>query len=140
LGRAMAAQGKHEAAASSAEHALRLSPGDALVGGTALHTIVFARFTAARYPEAVAAAHAMIERYPEYFPAHYVLIAALGMIGDGDAAAKAITRLVRMKPDFSMAWLFANMPWAGEIGARLTEGWRKAGVPEIAMADTTARR
>ncbi len=130
LARALAAQGHHQAASESAAHAIRLSPGDPLVGGVASHTIVFAHFAAERYAEAIASAKAMIERYPEYFPAHYVLIAALGTTGDATAAAEAISRLRGLKPDFSMAWLLKSMPWTGEIGARLIGGWRQAGVPE----------
>ena len=130
LGQALAAQGKHDAAAESAKHALRLSPGDALVGGRAAHTIVFARFAAARYAEAIALARPMIERYPEFLPFRYVLIAALGMEGDAEAAAQALADLLRVKPDFSMVWLHENMPWAGDIGGRLLEGWRKVGLPE----------
>jgi hypothetical protein len=38
--------------------------------------------------------------------------------------------LLRVQPDFSLAWVREIMPWAGEIGERLLEGWRKAGVPE----------
>jgi hypothetical protein len=81
-------------------------------------------------PKSVASARAMIERYPEYFPAHYVMIAALAIAGDVTAAAEALGILLRLKPDLSMAWLYENMPWTGDIGARLLEGWRKAGVPD----------
>ena len=38
--------------------------------------------------------------------------------------------LLRLQPDFSLALASEVMPWAGEIGERLLEGWRKAGVPE----------
>jgi adenylate cyclase len=130
LGQALAAQGAHDPAIASAEHALRLSPGDPLVGGQASHVIVFARFAAHRYADSVSAARAMLERYPEYLPAHYVLITALAMAGDTDAAAVALATLLKLKPDFSMTWLRENMPWRGEIAGRLIEGWRKAGLPE----------
>jgi TolB-like protein/class 3 adenylate cyclase/tetratricopeptide (TPR) repeat protein len=131
LGQALAAQGKHEAAVASAERALRLSPGDPLVGGQASHTVVFARFAARQYADSIAAARAMIERYPEYLPAHFVLIAALATANDMVAATEAVTAVIKLKPDFSMAWLRENMPWGGEIGARLLEGWQRAGVPEV---------
>jgi TolB-like protein len=129
LGQVFAAQGAHEAAVATAKRALRLSPGDALVGGQASHAIVFTHFAAGRYAESVAAARAMTERYPEYLAAHYVLIAALAMGGEPTAAAEALRTLLRLKPDFSMAWLLENMPWAGDIGERLLDGWRRAGVP-----------
>ena len=46
LGHALAAQGAHEEAIKSAEHALRLSPSDPRVGAQASHVLVFARFAA----------------------------------------------------------------------------------------------
>jgi hypothetical protein len=46
------------------------------------------------------------------------------------AAAEALATLLCLRPDFSMAWASEHMPWAGEIGERLLEGWRKSGVPE----------
>jgi adenylate cyclase len=130
LGHALAAQGSHTAAIASAENAMRLSPGDALIGGWASHVIVFARFVARQYAEAIAAARAMLERYPEYLPAHYVLIASLATVGEAAAAAEAVAVALRLKPDLSMQWFKENMPWSGDIGTRLVEGWRRAGVPE----------
>jgi TolB-like protein/class 3 adenylate cyclase len=130
LGHALAGQGFSEAAIASAEYAIRLSPGDALIGGQASHVIVFARFAAGQYADSIAAARAMLERYPEYLPAHYVLIAALATIGEAGAAADAVAVALRLKPDLSMKWFQENMPWVGEIGTRLTAGWRRAGVPE----------
>jgi adenylate cyclase len=92
--------------------------------------MAFARFAAGRYEDSVAAAREMIERYPEYLAAHYVLIAAAAMQGEREAAGEALAALLRVQPDFSLAWASEVMPWAGEIGERLLEGWRRAGVPE----------
>jgi adenylate cyclase len=129
LGHALAAQGAQEEAIKSAEHALRLSPGDPRVGAQASHVLVFARFAAGDYAESAALAQEMIARYPEYLPAHYVLVAANAMKGDLKAASEALVTPLRLRPEFSLAWLQENMPWTGEISQRLIEGWRRAGVP-----------
>jgi adenylate cyclase len=131
LGWLLAVRGANEEAIESAERALRLSPSDPRVGARASHVIVFARFSARQYSDCVASAREMIERHPEYLPARYVLIAAAAMDGNFAAATEALAALLRLQPDFSLAWLAEVMPWTGEIGDRLLEGWRKAGVPEV---------
>jgi TolB-like protein/class 3 adenylate cyclase/cytochrome c-type biogenesis protein CcmH/NrfG len=129
LGHALAAQGVHEEAIQSAEHALRLSPSDARVGAQASHVLVFARFAARDYAESAALAQAMLARYPEYLPAHYVLVAANAMNGDLKAASEALATLLRLRPQFSLAGVCEIMPWTGEISERLVQGWHLAGVP-----------
>jgi tetratricopeptide (TPR) repeat protein len=130
LGHVLAVRGANEEAIESAERARRLSPSDPRVGAQASHVIAFARFSARQYAECVASARETIERYPEYFPARYVLITAAAMNGDVDTAEDALAALLRLQPDFSLTWLAEVMPWTGEIGERLLEGWRKARVPE----------
>ncbi|MBV8591727.1 MAG: tetratricopeptide repeat protein, partial [Acetobacteraceae bacterium] len=130
LGYALAAQGKYEEAIGNAERALRLSPGNSLPEAQATHVIVFARFGTREYVASETAAREMLERYPEYLPAYYVLIAASAMQGKVDAAAIALADVLRLQPELSLAWFQKNMPWVGEIGERLFQGWRKAGVPE----------
>jgi adenylate cyclase len=130
LGWLLAVRGANEEAIESAERARRLSPSDPRVGARASHVIVFAHFSARRYSDCVASAREMIERYPEYLPARYVLIAAAAMDGNFAAATEALAALLRLQPDFSLAWLAEVMPWTGEIGDRLLEGWHRAGVPE----------
>ena len=107
----------------------RAQPKRAL-GAHAAHVIAFARFSARQYSDCVASAREAIERYPGLLPARYVLITAAAMSGDVAAAAEALADLLRLQPDFSLAWLAEVMPWTGEIADRLLEGWRKAGVPK----------
>ena len=90
--------------------------------------MVFARFAAREYGQSVTLARAMLARYPEYLAAHYVLVAATAMQGDTEAASEALAAMLRLRPDFSLAWVSENMPWTGEVRDRLLEGWRKAGV------------
>jgi tetratricopeptide (TPR) repeat protein len=130
LGWPLAIRGADEEALRSAEHALRLSPGDPLVGAQASYAMAMAHFIAGRYLDCVASARTTIGRYSEYVPAHYVLIAALAMQGEMAATAEALATVLQLRPDFSIAWLDKNMPWTGDIRVRLLEGWRRAGVPE----------
>jgi adenylate cyclase len=130
LGYALAGQGKYEEAIGSAERALRLSPGNSFAEAQAAHVIVFARFGIGEYVASETAAREMLERYPEYLPAYYVLIPASALQGKLDAATIALADVLRLQPDLSLAWFHKNMPWVGEIGERLFQGWRAAGVPE----------
>ena len=130
LGHVLAVRGANEEAVESAERALRLSPSDRRVGARAAHVIAFARFSARQYSDCVASAREVIERYPELLPARYVLITAAAMSEDVAVAVEALADLLRLQPDFSLAWLAEVMPWTGEIADRLLEGWRRAGVPE----------
>jgi adenylate cyclase len=130
LGYALAAQGKYEEAIGNAERASRLSPGNSLAEAQAAHVIVFARFGIGEYAASETAARDMLERYPEYLPAYYVLIPASVLQGKLDTATMALSDVLRLQPDLSLAWFRQNMPWVGEIGERLFQGWRAAGVPE----------
>ena len=130
IGLPLAAQGAHEEAIRSAEHARRLSPNDRLIGGYALHATLGAHFAAGPYVDCVAWAHRTIERSPENQAAHYFLVAANAMLGDRAAAVEALGALMRLRPDFSLTWLSENMAWAGEVGERLLAGLRRAGVPQ----------
>ena len=130
LGYALAAQGKYEESIENANRALSLSPGNSLAEAQAAHVIVFARFGTREYLASDTAAREMLQRYPEYLPAYYVLIAASAMQGKVDAVAMALADVLRLQPELSLAWFHKNMPWDGEIGERLAQSWRAAGVPE----------
>ena len=58
------------------------------------------------------------------------LVAAAGMQGPQDTAAEALAELLRVRPDFTLAWASDNIPHIGEILEHLLEGLRKAGVSE----------
>jgi tetratricopeptide (TPR) repeat protein len=123
-------QEAYQEAIDNAEHALRLSPHDRLVGTYALLALAQAHFAAGRYSECVTWARNMIEMSPENGRGDVFLIAALAMEGDLPAAAKAHRKLLTLQPEFSLAWMGENHPLTGEIAERLREGLRKAGVPE----------
>jgi adenylate cyclase len=130
LANVLATQGTHPEAVDSAEHALRLSPRDRLVGTYASLAMTQVNFAAGRYPECVTWAGSMIEKSPGHIAGHFFLTAALAMQGDLAAAAEARDILLRLRPEFSLAWMTENVPPTGEMAERLREGLRKAGVPE----------
>jgi adenylate cyclase len=130
LGLPLAYRGAHGEAVECAERAMRLSPNDPLVDRQASHTMAFAEFAAAHYPECVSWARRTIERHPGHLPPYHALIAAAALHGDIPAAAETMTQLLRLRPDFSLAWAGQNVPLTGEIHERLLDGLRRAGVPE----------
>ncbi|HEY8871594.1 MAG TPA: hypothetical protein VIM52_01075, partial [Stellaceae bacterium] len=130
LGTTLATQGAHQEAVDSAEHALRLSPRDRLVGTYASMAIANVHFAAGRYSECAIWARNPIEKSPGYIAGHFFLTAALAMEGDLTGASGARDTLLRLRPEFSLAWAAANLPATGEQAERLREGLRKAGVPE----------
>lgn len=124
---ALAVQGDNQEAVDNAEHALRLSPRDRLVGYYASLSLAQIHLIAGRYSECVTWARNMIEKSPELLPGHFFLTAALSMDGNLIAAAEARGTLLRLRPEFSLTWMASNVPVTAE---RLREGLRKAGVPE----------
>jgi len=130
LASALGRQGAYQKAVNCAEHALRLSPRDRLVGYYASLAMAQVHFAGERYPECVIWTRNMIEKSPEYLPGHFFLTAALAMAGDLAAAAEARGTLLRLRPEFSLTWMNENARQTGKLAERLCEGLRKAGVPE----------
>jgi len=94
LGLPLAYRGAHQDAIESAERAMRLSPNDPLIDRQATHTMAFAEFAAARYPECITWARKTIERHPGHLPPCHALIAATALLGDAVAAAEAMNALL----------------------------------------------
>jgi tetratricopeptide (TPR) repeat protein len=127
---AIANQGVHQEAVTSAEHALRLSPRDRHVGTYASLGLAQINLAAGRYPECVTWARSMIEKSPGHIAGHCLLTGALALQGELAAAAEARGTLLRLRPEFSLTWMAENMPQTGELAECLREGLRKAGLPE----------
>jgi hypothetical protein len=89
-----------------------------------------AYFRAENYTECIVWARKLIERAPEDIWGHTWLTAALALLGDTVAAAEVQIILRRLQPEYSIAWLTQQSPTAGEVGERLNDGLRRAGVPE----------
>jgi adenylate cyclase len=125
-------RGAHQEAVDSAEHALRLRPRDRTVGVYASMAMANVHFAAGRYSECVTWAANLIEKSPGYLAGHIFLTAALALERDLTAAAEARDTLIRLRPEFSPAWMTENLPVpiTGEMAERRREGLRTAGVPE----------
>jgi TolB-like protein/tetratricopeptide (TPR) repeat protein len=128
----LAIHGSHQEAAETAAHALRLSPNDLTVGVFARVAMAAAHFAAGRYAEAMAWARDTTERAPEHPPARFLLVASAAMQGDLPAAAEALGALFRVVPNLSLTWMRRNTAYVGEVGDRLLEGLRRAGLPDEA--------
>jgi tetratricopeptide (TPR) repeat protein len=130
IGTPLNLQGAHDEAKRGAEHALRLSPNDRLVGAYAGRVMTNAHFRTQNYTECIVWARKIIERAPEDIWGHTWLTAALALLGDTVAAAEEQIILRRLKPEYSIAWLTQQSPTSGKAGERLNDGLRRAGVPE----------
>src|SRR5579862_1104962 len=66
---------------------------------------------------------------PDHWPLHMFLTAIHGELGDTTAAANALRKLLRLRPDFAAAGRADVEKWwdAGFV-EQLTEGWRKGGL------------
>jgi adenylate cyclase len=130
LGMTLNCLGRYQEAMDSAQHGLRLSPNDRNVGNFGSMTAALACFGAARYSDCVTWARAVAAKLPDDFRAFLLEASASAMQGELASAAKAGETLLRLRPQFSLSWMSENMPWIGELGERLREGLRKAGIPE----------
>jgi hypothetical protein len=94
-------------------------------------------FAAGRYSECVTWARNLIGKSPGYLAGHIFLTAALALKGDLTAAAEARDTLVRVRPEFSLAWMTENLPFpiSGEQSERLHNALREAGIPDVTAAD-----
>jgi serine/threonine-protein kinase len=75
---------------------------------------------------------------PGHWFAHASLAAAYGQLGEGEAAAKSVRELLKVRPDFA-ATVRKDIEkwWHPEYVERLIDGWRKAGL-EIAPTRAAA--
>ena len=130
FGLALCNLGRYQEAIDSVQRALRLSPNDRNVGNIAHLAAAMACFGAERYADCLVWARAMAAKFPEDMRAFFLQASALVMQGDLAAAAEPREMLLRLRPRFSLSWMRENLPWTGELGERLCEGLRRAGVPE----------
>ena len=130
FGMALNGLGRYHEAVESAQRALRLSPNDRNVGNFAFLTIAMACFGATQYADCIVWARTMAAKFPEDMRSFFLQASAMAMQGDLAAAGEARKTLLHLRPDFSLAWMKENLPPTGELGERLREGLRRAGVPE----------
>jgi tetratricopeptide (TPR) repeat protein len=105
---------------------MRLSPVDPakFYATTALG---FANFLLRRYEDAAELGRRALGDRPAFLPAHRLLVASLGQFGDRGAAEEALSALLAVAPDHTVAIAAARTSMRDPA---LFEGLRKAGLPE----------
>lgn len=88
-------------------------------------------FTMHRFEDAVQYIKRSIAHNPESLPAHFYLAACHGQLGEDALARDALAEVRRVSHDFSIAWLRTIAAYRRPADLDLlTEGLRKAGLPE----------
>jgi TolB-like protein len=127
-GLALAFSGRWEDAGSATARALRLSPRDpfsAIYNGIA----AYAQFVGHNYAETMRLARASIRLRSDHVSGYRMLCAGAAMAGHSDVASSALDALRRTQPNFSLAWIAANMPFKHDADReRYLEAFRRAGL------------
>jgi TolB-like protein/Tfp pilus assembly protein PilF len=88
-----------------------------------------------------ALAFALKVNLPGQWFSHAAAAAALGQLGQRDAAAKAVRELLRIRPDFAAtARVDIEKWWEPQYVESLIDGWRKAGLAIAGAKSDTTRR
>jgi TolB-like protein/cytochrome c-type biogenesis protein CcmH/NrfG len=127
-GLALAFSGRWQEAGVATARALRLSPRDpfaAIYNGIA----AYAQFVGRNYEEAMRLAGTSIRLRSDHVGGYRMLAAAAAMAGQSDVAAVALHELLRVQPNFSLAWIAQNMPFKHEADREhYLEAFRRAGL------------
>ena len=127
-GLALAFSGRWEDAGAATARALRLSPRDpfsAIYNGIA----AYAQFVGRNYAETMRLARASISLRSDHVGGYRMLCAGAAMAGHADIATSALEALRRAQPNFSLAWIAANMPFKhAPDREHYLEAFRRAGL------------
>jgi TolB-like protein len=127
-GLALAFCGRWEDAHAATARALRLSPRDPF--STMYYGIAaYANFVGGDYEEAMRLASVSIRLRADHVGGHRGLTISAAMVGKTEVAAAALQELLRAQPNFSLAWIEANMPFKHDADReRYMEAFRRAGL------------
>jgi tetratricopeptide (TPR) repeat protein len=116
-------------AVDNATRAIALSPYDPLASAYS-GTAGVAYFADRQYERAIEFATRALHANPSYSGAYKLLVAALVLAGRTTDARRAANRLLRLEPNLTVRQFRNGSPGGqGEIGERLCEGLRRAGIP-----------
>ena len=122
---AKAALGQFEQAKSDAQHAMRLSSHDPMIGVFHIHS-GDAELGLGHFDAAIDEYHKAIDSGYRPFFAYADLAAAYALQGKMDEAKSALAEARRLNPNLTVKWLTDHAPNIPP----LFEGLRKAGLPE----------
>src|SRR5262249_4223854 len=110
--------------------AMRLSPNDPNMFNMQI-TIAMAHFFAGRYAEALSWAETALREKPDAFLGSCIVAASRALAGQLAEAQEAMARLRQLEPTLRISNLKDRQSTGrNEDFARLTDGLRKAGLPE----------
>jgi TolB-like protein/Flp pilus assembly protein TadD len=130
LGSAHAFNGRYEPAVESIRHAVHLSPRDPYKA-VWLSAQLIAAFYIEKYDEAIALCLEVLDETPNFPSAYRGLTACYSLLGREAEAEAALTELLRVAPQLTIAHTRAGLPITNpEVLERYLNGLRRAGLPE----------
>ncbi|MFQ5936013.1 MAG: BTAD domain-containing putative transcriptional regulator [Acidiferrobacterales bacterium] len=130
IGAALVFSGRAKDALPHLENAIRLSPRDPYMGSF-LVRMADARLFMQRCEDAIAWAKKALRQPHFQWSRHAVLISALAHRGDVGEARDAVAKLLKLRPDFTLAFVRKyHLISDSRDMAFYLEGLRKAGIPE----------
>jgi adenylate cyclase len=121
--------GLPEEAIRSFERAIRMSPTDPLLA-RAFAGIGMALIELGRFDEAIVAGKKAQRENSSFSTAYRCLASAFAHLGRDAEAREAAARVLETDPAFTMSAYRARFPRLWRSGSMLSEGLRKAGLPE----------
>jgi adenylate cyclase len=130
LGAALIFSGSPRCGLSSLDTCIRLDPRSPRLAVRLIQKAIGYYFCA-EYKEAAVVAAQVARLYPKYpFPYRW-LAAALGQLGQVDAASRALNSAITIAPTMFDMFVRRRVPWMRpEDHAHMVDGLRKAGLPE----------
>jgi adenylate cyclase len=126
LGAALYGSERFEEAIPYFKKSLRLSP--IIPIGQCLHILATTYRFLGQYDEAIATYKKLLQREPEYLPAHAGLAATYVLAGRQEEARAEAAEVMRIDPQFSLERYAKTLPLRQALVDQSVEAWRKAGL------------
>jgi len=126
LGAALYGSERFEEAIPQFNRSLRLSP--IIPIGQCLHILATTYRFLGRYDEAIATYKKLLQREPDYLPAHVGLAATYVLAGRQEEARAEAAEVMRIDPQFSLERYAKMLPLRQTLVDQSVEAWRKAGL------------
>jgi tetratricopeptide (TPR) repeat protein len=125
LGAALLGSERFEEAIPHFTKSLRLSP---IPIGQCLHNLAGTYSYLGRYDEAIATYKKLLQREPDYLPAHVSLAGIYVRVGRQEEAHAEAAEVMRIDPQFSLERYAKTLPMRKALVDQIVENLRKAGL------------